>query len=68
MPITSPPTMAPGRLPKPPTTAAGKALSPISPMLACTKVMGANSSPATAATAAASPQARPLRRCTGMPM
>ena len=33
--------------------AAGKALRPMKPMLACTKVMGASSRPATAATAAA---------------
>ncbi len=68
MPITSPPTIAPGRLPKPPTTAAGKAFSPMKPMFACTKVMGASSMPAMAATAAASPHTSPLRRFTGMPM
>ena len=60
--------MAPGRLPKPPTTAAGKALSPTKPMLACTKVIGASSSPATAATIAASAQTIEFSRRTGMPM
>ena len=50
--MISPPTMAPGRLPKPPTTAAGKAFGPMKPMLAWTKVMGASRMPATAATAA----------------
>jgi hypothetical protein len=44
-----PPTSAPGMLPKPPTTAAGKAFRPMKPMLACTKVIGASSRPAMAA-------------------
>ena len=68
MPMISPPTIAPGRLPKPPTTAAGNAFRPMKPMLACTKVIGASSMPANAATAAARPQTRPFSRCTGMPM
>ena len=68
MPMISPPTIAPGRLPKPPTTAAGKAFRPMKPMFACTKVIGASSRPAIAATAAASPHTSPLSRCTGMPM
>ena len=68
MPMISPPTMAPGRLAKPPTTAAGKAFRPMKPMLACTKVIGASSRPAMAATAAARPQTRPLSVLTGMPM
>ena len=53
---------------EPPTTAAGKALRPINPMLACTKVMGAKSNPATVATTAAKAQTKPLSRLTGMPM
>ena len=60
--------MAPGRLPKPPTTAAGNAFRPTNPMLACTKVMGESNNPAIAATAAARPQTRPLSVLTGMPM
>jgi hypothetical protein len=63
-----PPTIAPGRLLKPPTTAAGNAFRPMKPMLACTKVIGASSSAAIAATPAARPHTMPLSRCTGMPM
>ena len=67
-PMMMPPTMAPGMLPKPPTTAAGKAFKPIKPMLECTKVMGDNSQPATVAITAASAQTKLLSRFTGMPM
>src|SRR4029453_797168 len=49
MPTMRPPTMAPGRLPKPPTTAAGIALRPMKPMFAGTKVRGASITPAMAA-------------------
>jgi hypothetical protein len=51
-PMIRPPAMAPGMLPKPPTTAAGKALRPMKPMLLWTKVIGARSTAAKAATPA----------------
>ncbi len=66
--MISPPTIAPGTLPKPPTTAAGKAFRPMKPMLECTKVTGASRMPANAATPADSPQIIMLTRRTGMPM
>ena len=66
--MISPPTIAPGTLPKPPTTAAGNAFSPMKPMLECTNATGASRMPPNAATAAASPQISMFTRCTGMPM
>ena len=66
--MINPPTIDPGTLPKPPTTAAGKAFRPMKPMLECTKVTGASRIPAKVATAADSPQISMFTRRTGMPM
>ena len=58
--------MAPGRLPKPPTMAAAKALMPMKPMFGSITPPGA-STPAQAASTAASAQTKPKTRLTGMP-
>ena len=68
-PMMTPPASAPGIEPKPPNTAAGKALSPsASPTLVWMKVMGANRTPAQAATMALIAQISETTRLTGMPM
>src|SRR6266498_4403752 len=51
-PMVSPPTKAPGMDPKPPSTAAAKALRPMKPKLISTSDTGARSTPAIAATPA----------------
>jgi hypothetical protein len=66
--MISPPTTAPGTLPKPPRTAAGNAFRAMKPMLKCTNAVGASRTPPNAATAAAIPQISMFTRCTGMPM
>ena len=68
MPMIRPPTIAPGTLPKPPTTAAGNAFNPMKPMFECTKVAGASKMPANAATPADSPQTSMFTRLTGIPI
>ena len=45
-PMMTPPTSAPGMLPKPPSTAAAKALMPRKPMLTWMMEIGASSMPA----------------------
>ncbi len=68
MPMIRPPTIAPGTLPKPPSTAAGKAFRPMKPMFECTKVLGASRMPPMVAMPADSAQISMLMRRTGMPM
>jgi hypothetical protein len=63
-----PPTSAPGIEPKPPSTAAAKALSPMKPRLMSMSDTGASSTPAIAATPAEIAQMSENIRLTGIPM
>src|SRR4030095_16295173 len=65
--MISPPTIDPGTLPKPPTTAAGNAFRPMKPMLECTNVAGASRIPANAPTHAATPRRRPEDQIVDQP-
>ena len=67
-PMVTPPTSAPGIEPKPPSTAAAKALSPMKPRLMSISETGASSTPAMAATPAEMAQISENIRFTGMPM
>ena len=67
-PMVTPPTSAPGIDPKPPRTAAAKALRPMKPRLMSMSETGASSTPAMAATAAEIAQMSENMRFTGMPM
>ena len=66
--MSNPPTMAPGKLPNPPTIAAANALMPTKPMFWSIRLMGASSNPATAEIAAAMPHTKDVTRFTGTPL
>ncbi len=67
-PMVTPPTSAPGIDPKPPSTAAANALSPMKPRLMSISETGASRTPAMAATPAEMAQMSENMRFTGMPM
>ena len=67
-PIKSPPSKAPGKLPKPPITAAAKALIPSKPVAGSIAFFEANNMPAIAATIPDNAQINELIRLTGIPI
>ena len=67
-PINKPPSRAPGRLPKPPMTAAAKAFIPSKPVDGSIAFFDANKIPAMAATMPDKAQIIELTRLTGIPI
>ena len=65
--MIQPPSSAPGIEPKPPITAAAKALIPMNPIPGWTSETGARRIPATAATPAEIAHTREKTRLTGIP-
>ena len=66
--MVTPPASAPGIDPKPPSTAAAKALSPMKPILTSMSDTGASKTPAIVATPAEMAQISENTSFTGMPM